>query len=157
MKTFVCITMRIVLILLILSTVAYAFYQSSLPPAKSTEKSDNAAEILEQIIPPETKPGEYVQKNIRKIAHFTEFFILGLWTSLYVVAFLRKWGAFVALLPFGMIIALLDETIQIFSKRGPLVTDVWVDVFGYTCAAFAVVISFLFVLLVRRVLLERYS
>ena len=157
MKTNIYKIAQIVLVLLILSTVAYAFYQSSLPPQDSAEKSDSAAEILEQIIPPETKPGEYVQKNIRKVAHFTEFFILGLWTSLYVVLFWKRHEAFTALLPFGMIVALLDETIQIFSGRGPLVTDVWIDVFGYSCAASAVVLTFLAVLLVKRILRNRKS
>lgn len=157
MKTFVCKTMQILLILLIVATIAHAFYQSSLPVKESVQQSDKVGEIIEEIIPPETKPGEYVQENLRKIAHFTEFFMLGLWCSLYVLLFLRRAGGFIALIPFGMIMALLDETVQIFSKRGASVTDVWIDVFGYVTAVAAVFLVLLAVLFVRRVLDERYS
>ena len=66
MKTFVCKNTQIILILLVLSTIAFAFYQSALPPEESAEKSDKVGEIIEEIIPPDTKPGEYVQKNLRK-------------------------------------------------------------------------------------------
>lgn len=156
MKTFVYKTTQIILILLIAATLAHAFYQSSLPTQESVQESNKVGEIIEEIIPPDTKPGEYIQKNLRKLAHFAEFFMLGLWTSLFVVLFLRKWGAFTALLPFGMISALLDETVQIFSKRGASVSDIWIDVLGFTTAALAVMLVFTVVILIRRVRGNRY-
>ena len=36
-------------------------------------------------------------------------------------------------------IAFLDETVQIFVGRGPEITDVWIDVFGFS-ALFAITI-----------------
>ena len=57
---------RIVLVLLVLATLAHAFYQSSLPVNESVEQSNKVGEIIEEIIPPETKPGEFIQKNLRK-------------------------------------------------------------------------------------------
>ena len=151
MKTFVCKSVQILLVLLIIATIAHAFYQSSLPPQKSVEESNKVGEIIEEIIPPDTKPGEYVQKNLRKLAHFTEFFALGLWCTLYVVLFYRRAGGFSLTVPFGMICALLDETVQIFSKRGASVKDVWIDVFGFFCAFLIVIFVFLCVLLIRRI------
>ena len=150
MKTFVYRLLQIILILLILGTVAHAFYQSSLPPKKSAEVSGKVGEIIEQIIPPETKPGEYIQKNLRKLAHFTEFFFLGLFTAIYTVVYSRKKGGFASLFPFGIIVALLDETVQIFSKRGASVKDIWIDTLGYSSAVLAVLLIFIAVLLVRR-------
>ena len=35
---------------------------------------------------------------------------------------------------FAPIVALLDETVQIFSDRGPAISDVWIDVLGYFVA-----------------------
>ena len=141
---------RIVLVLLILSTLAYAFYQSSLPTKESVQESNKVGEIIEEVIPQETKPGEYIQKNLRKLAHIAEFFGLGLWTSLYVVFFSRKKGIIAAVIPFGMISALLDETVQIFSKRGASVKDVWIDMLGYTAAVAVVAIVFFTVFFLKR-------
>ena len=151
MKTFICKTMQILLILLITATVLHAFYQSSLPPKESAEVSDKVGEIIEEVIPPDTKPGEYIQKNLRKLAHFTEFFFLGLWASLYVALFLRKTGAFLSVMPFGILVALLDETVQIFSKRGAAVKDVWIDALGFFSSFVLVLFVLLIVFVIRHI------
>ena len=151
MKTFIYRLLQIILVFLIFGIIFHAFYQSSLPPKKSEEVSNKVGEIIEEIIPPETKPGEFIQKNLRKLAHFTEFFFLGLCAALYTVIYFRKKGGFLSLFPFGIITALLDETVQIFSKRGASVKDIWIDTLGYSSAALCVLLVFLIVLLVRRV------
>lgn len=151
MRTIVYKISRIVLIILIIATVAHAFYQSSLPDKQSVEQSDKVGQIVGEIISPETKPGDYIQKNIRKLAHFTEFFFLGLWTGTYVLIFLAKRCAFSFVLPFGIIVALLDETVQIFSKRGSSVQDVWIDIFGYVCAILLLLFVFLAVHIVKHI------
>ena len=74
---------------------------------------------------------------VRKLAHFTEFFILGtelsglLWLERRrsVQSYLNIWFA-------GELCALLDETVQIFSGRGPSVADVGLDTAGATCGIF---------------------
>ena len=69
----------------------------------------------------------YVNHTIRKCAHFAEFAVLGA-----AAAWLfgkRKYGYVIAaLIGFGC--AFLDETIQIFSRRGPAISDVWLDFSG---------------------------
>ena len=155
MKEFVYKSFRIVLILLIITTVIHAFYQSSLPPQESAEVSNKVGEVIEEVIPPDTKPGEYIQKNLRKLAHFSEFFFLGCCTSLYVVIYLRKRSGFIALLPFGLVTASVDEAIQIFSHRCPSVKDVLIDMLGYSSALLIVLAIFLFVLVLRRKYLGR--
>jgi VanZ family protein len=109
-----------------------------LPPEKSSEQSSAVGEIIEEIIPPETPVGGYVQTNIRKIAHFVEFAALGAEVAVFVILFLKKRNFVFLSFGFGILIALLDETIQVFSKRGPEITDVWLDFFGF--ASFAVIV-----------------
>ncbi len=126
---------RILLLLLIAATLVFIFLQSTKPPQKSQAESDKVGEIVGEIIPPGTPAGDYVQENIRKIAHFTEFFFLGCEVSLYVILFLPriKWAALS--FPTALIVAFFDESIQIFSNRGPSVKDVWIDFFGFAFAS----------------------
>lgn len=126
---------KLLFILLIISTLAFIFIQSMLPPEKSSEESSAVGEIIEEIIPPETPVGGYVQTNIRKIAHFVEFATLGAWVSLFVIIFYRKKIYIFSSFLFAIITALFDETIQIISKRGPAITDVWLDFFGFSSIA----------------------
>ena len=155
MKTKIYKIGRYVLIALIVAAILHAFVQSALPPETSAAESNKVGEIIEEIIPPETKPGAFVQKNLRKLAHFTEFFFLGAFTSLYVVFYWNKKSAYCVQLPFGLFVGLLDETIQIFSKRGASVTDVWIDTAGYLSASVIVFAVWYTALLIRHIYLKR--
>ena len=138
-----------ILILLILATVAFIFIQSSMSPEKSAEQSDKVGEIVEEIIPPDTATGEFVKINLRKIAHFVEFALLGLEISLYTSLFLRKKNYALLSYPTALFIALFDETIQIFSGRGSSVKDVWIDFLGFSTAA-ALVYAIAFLVLYKK-------
>jgi VanZ family protein len=121
----------IFLLSLIFATLAFIFSQSALPPETSQAESEAVGGIIEEIIPPDTQAGAYVQKNIRKIAHFTEFALLGTEIALFVALFMCR-PSFVALsYPFALIIAFFDESIQMFSRRGPAIFDVWIDFLGF--------------------------
>lgn len=128
-------TVRILLLLFIVATLLFIFVQSMLTPEKSSEESGAVGEIIEEIIPPDTKPGAFIQINLRKIAHFVEFALLGAEISLYIILFSRKrtW-AFLSF-PVALITAFFDETIQIFSGRGPAIVDVWIDFAGFASAS----------------------
>lgn len=123
--------LRYCLLVLIASTVAFAFFQSTLSPAQSGATSDAVGEIIEEIIPPETPVGNYVQINLRKIAHFVEFACLGIEVALYVFIYHRRLSFALLSYLFAMTVALFDETIQIFSGRGASVSDVWLDFSGF--------------------------
>ena len=128
-------TAKLILILLIAFNLAFIFYQSILSKEESGEVSDNVSDVLEEIIPPDTKPGEFVHKNVRKIAHFVEFFSLGALSSAYIFFFMRSYKSAALTLPSAILVALIDETIQIFSDRGPSVKDVWIDASGFFVAS----------------------
>lgn len=131
----VILTVRISLLVLICLTLAFIFSQSMLPKEESSKQSNAVSEKLEEIIPPDTKPGAVIHKNIRKIAHFIEFWVLGLEIATYSLLFVKSYKFSLLTLPLALVIALLDETVQIFSKRGPSVTDVWIDFSGFLFAS----------------------
>lgn len=79
--------------------------------------------------------------SVRKMAHFTEFAALGVVASLLFKRFLKNKGIYaLGLALCGLFVALMDETIQIFSHRGSSVRDVWIDVFGYAVGCLIVAI-----------------
>lgn len=78
---------------------------------------------------------------IRKAAHVFEYFVLGiLLTSFFGRLKLKNCLAvFFAAVP----VAAIDETIQIFTGRGPAVKDVMIDICGYA-------MGFMIVMLIKR-------
>ena len=73
--------------------------------------------------------GNVTEHLVRKLAHFTEYAFYGLWLALWIKADERN--ALYSLFT-GFVTAFLDETIQMFTGRGPSIKDVWIDVFGIT-------------------------
>ena len=133
----------ILLISLIVATVSFIFSQSMLPPETSAAESEAVGGIIEEIIPPDTPAGAYVHKNLRKIAHFTEFAVLGVEIAIFVFLFMHRSAAVLLSYPLAIIIAFFDESIQMFSRRGPSIFDVWIDFLGFfTFASITYVIFF---------------
>ncbi len=124
-------TAKILLLSLILATLLFIFIQSMLPPETSSTESDAVGDIIEEIIPSDTPTGSYIQTNLRKIAHFVEFALLGLEVSLYLVFFVKRKLFVLLSYPAALLTALFDESIQMFSGRGPGIFDVWIDFFGF--------------------------
>ncbi len=135
--------LQMLLILAIAATVSFAFYQSMLPPDKSEAESDKVGDIVGEIIPPETPVGGFVQINLRKIAHFVEFAIIGTEMAFYIFFFKNTREAWLLSYPAALFVAFLDESIQIFSKRGASIADVWLDFSGFV-SLFLITYSLLF-------------
>ncbi len=114
-------------------TVAFILSRSMRGKVASDGESQWVTDLLREIFHSDSISHAFV----RKLAHFTEFFILGtelsglLWLERRrsVQSYLNIWFA-------GELCALLDETVQIFSGRGPSVADVWLDTAGATCGIF---------------------
>jgi VanZ family protein len=92
----------------------------------------------------------YRQKRYQ-LAHFVEFGALG--CELALLAVLRKrvrLQSVVNCLFAGLAVAVIDETIQIFSDRGSQVSDVWLDFSGAVTGIVFVLLIHLLVLAIRR-------
>ncbi len=165
MKTRLLLIAQILLIALIVCTLLFTFYQSSLPPEESAEVSDGVSEKLEPIIPSTTPTGKFVHLNIRKIAHFVEFATLGSEVALYVAFFIGRGkgigrGKLCVMglsYLFALVVALLDETVQVFTDRGPSITDVWLDFLGFFSLSTIVYLIFIVGTLVLRRKADRIS
>ena len=139
---------RVLLLLATAGTVCFIFSRSLRPPAESSAESESVKKILVAFLGgEETFLGGFVSHYVRKIAHFTEFFLLGVEaTFLFSGAPARK---FFLLQPgFGLLIAATDETIQRFTGRGASVRDVLLDFSGFLTAT--LLIRFAGWLLARR-------
>jgi len=142
---------RIMLIILMILTLLFIFVHSMIPPEQSTEESNKVGEIVGEIIPPETPVGNYVQINLRKIAHFVEFALLGAEIAIYIMIYERKVTRGALTYPIALILAFFDESIQMFSGRGPAILDVWIDFSGFASLSLLIFgVWSLFLFVVRR-------
>ena len=116
----------IAMYLLLFLVIAFIWGNSILPTEESGEISSGVAKWLAGLFGLEALPFD-----VRKAAHFCEYTALGM-----LLAFLA--GRRSPLMPIhifcwistGMFIAVADESIQILSQRGPMVTDVLLDFAG---------------------------
>lgn len=100
---------------------------SMMPRPLSAQESGSILDFLIRYLPFLT------EHMLRKMAHICEFGLLGMlvrWNRYdrydksrcekkWVESLILCWGA-----------AFIDETIQVFSGRGALVTDIWIDLAG---------------------------
>ncbi len=77
---------------------------------------------------------------VRKLAHFVEFAVLGFLGQLAAAGRVKKWWQRMLLaVLLGVMIALCDETIQLFvSGRTGKLADVWLDLSGALTGALLV-------------------
>lgn len=119
------------LIILICLTICFIFGQSMLPPVAVEKESHAVAGLLAHIFSPDSSIYFLIRHNLANIAHFCEYGILGLFTSMYVAFFCKQKIAKIVALGFVETVAIIDETIQIFSGRSQQITDILIDIFGF--------------------------
>lgn len=116
----------------ILLTLLFIFTNSLRAPGESMEQSNAARGFLEVLFSYDKPLGKFVLENVRKIAHFAEYAFLGAEIAAFVMFHLQKPYVKAALLfPLAMCVAVIDETLQYFSGRGPAIADVWIDLGGF--------------------------
>ena len=116
-----------------IACIAFIWGNSLLPAAQSAQASRSVLDLLDPILDQLHIPKGDAHRVIRKLAHMSEFALLGLlWSSLLIQ--LRRRSLSDCLFGAGtlaLLTALVDETIQLFSPgRGSQVTDVWIDFCG---------------------------
>ena len=120
------------LLSIMLMTVLFIFYNSTLPPEKSQGQSDTIKDVIIEVLPDNSPSENFVEEYIRKIAHFSEYGLLGVEVAIYLIFFERRRLAFspIALL-LPLLVGFIDESIQSLSDRGPTIADVWIDIGGF--------------------------
>lgn len=122
----------VILSVIIALTLAVIWLHSCLGQEESAEESGFVYDILCPFFEIFMGKGNVTEHFIRKLAHFTEFFVLGLELMLLMKMVLGKvrLKLLINAWTLGTFCALVDETIQLFSGRGPMVQDVWLDSAG---------------------------
>ena len=128
--------LALLLALAILGTLAFIFSNSLKSSDDSSDQSSEITEAVKPIVDPSDKiPFNLFEHHIRKLAHFTEFCLLGFELFLLLSLFCDGYkgitlSKYISTVFLTLVFALTDETIQILSDRGSSVTDVWIDFSG---------------------------
>lgn len=139
------VAFTVFIILMLLANLAVIFRFSSVNREESGEMSAGVTRfLLERIYPDyhdlsvadQAALLQRAHKFIRKAAHFSEFALLGflsaglfLWVSCHFSP-MSLWKTWLYPAAFSLVYATSDEIHQIFTGRGPRVTDVLIDFAG---------------------------
>lgn len=146
----------VTLLVLIVLTLISIFVHSAMSPEVSSSESGAVGDIVEEIVPDEFSLKQFILDNIRKIAHFIEFGLLGAEVYCLVIALeAYRLKSHLLSLGFGALVAFADESVQILSNRGPSVADMWIDIAGYVCLSLLAAIIHLAVYLIRKKMKSR--
>lgn len=131
--------------LILLLWICFIWLHSAIPASGSSEESRIVGNFIRPFLEFFLGKGNLTDHIVRKLAHFTEYTILGLLMGANVAVLTKRVGGRFVLsrsavlfcwsygLLLAMAVALLDESIQIFSPgRSPQVTDVLLDTAGST-------------------------
>lgn len=143
-----------ILIILIIATVCFIWSNSFLGKEDSSKTSEgvyaSCVNFVSNVFGGDFSGSLFsviTHAVFRKLAHFFEFFVLGLEASLlYICLGINKKDKLmnIIFLIFGLIIASIDELIQLFTERGSQFKDVLLDYSGYLFALLLIMfISFL--------------
>lgn len=116
----------------VLLWIAFIFCRSLQPADVSSSESSSVLALLRRLV-----PFELSEHFVRKLAHFTEFGVLGVLAGiLFCGSCQRLRTGFLFAVMTGMSTALCDETIQLFvAGRTGQIPDVWIDVAGAAAGA----------------------
>ena len=118
-----------ILVILLIITLMFIWGNSLLDREYSSEESGLAVRILEKIF----GEGKVSEHAVRKIAHFTEFAVLG-------AELMGLFCRYPLSVTHGLFAALADESIQLFSGRSAEVKDVLLDFSGVLFGALIVML-----------------
>ncbi|MBE5734555.1 MAG: hypothetical protein E7347_05875 [Clostridiales bacterium] len=125
----------IILIFALALTLGFIWGNSLKPVRASLESSGGLFDRVKPIFDALFGEGNFKHSDFRKLAHFCEFFLLGFEVSLLFLElnWLKIEKAY-QLSTVGLIISVIDESLQMITDRGPAIIDVLVDCSGYLSA-----------------------
>lgn len=145
---------QVILLLIGIFFNMFIWHQSSLPGNVSGEKSDNVAGVVDDALDKINIDTSNVNLGqiVRKLAHFTEFFLFGLVWALFYITILPPKIALPIALTQGVLTAVIDETIQYFIPgRAMQIKDMLIDSSGVIFA----VIFCIVVILIRSKIMKK--
>ncbi len=126
-----------------LFVLAFIWGNSLLSPEASESVSRWAGEMLSTLLGAGDGTSMVGGISVRKMGHFCEFFALGAVTWFFLRCLISDKSLRSPLTAFlALFVPLLDETIQIFSGRGPSIKDVWIDIAGFSAGTAAVILLY---------------
>lgn len=133
---------KFITIFLLLFLTASIFSRSLKSGAESSEESEAVGNIINGIFKILNIDSEIGQHFIRKLAHFTEYFVLGMLAYLTSVQLPFSRTKLISFI-YSAVIASLDETIQLFvAGRNASITDILIDSCGAACGIAATIFIF---------------
>ncbi|MQN02169.1 MAG: VanZ family protein [Lachnospiraceae bacterium] len=143
-----------ILTVLIVLTLAFIWGHSMVPKTYSAEESGRFLKLLKPFLSLFLDPKVVTDHLIRKMAHFTEYMALGMEIR-GLIGIKSKEGlnvpvgifhtSLIQATKYVFFAAFLDETIQIFSHRGSMISDVWLDTCGGFCGALIITLIIIFI------------
>ena len=137
-------------VFLMLAVLCFIFGNSLLDGEASNEHSGRLMEILKPLLDPHDRiPQKDFHVFVRKMAHFTEFFLLGVTATFAAKQISAAFGIRSVFMPlfFTLASAVTDEMIQNFTGRTSSVKDVLIDFSGAVCG---LLVTYMISWLVRR-------
>lgn len=133
-------------VIIILLNLVFIWGNSVFSQEHSHQISTSFREILSRLFNLAGGADALSDHFVRKAAHVFEYFVLGV----LLTSFFGRLRPLNCILVFAAVVpvAVIDETIQIFTGRGPAVRDVMFDICGYAA-------GFLIVMLIKGCLNKR--
>ena len=118
----------------VIACTLFIWHNSLMPATESSAQSMSVLRYLDAVLEWLNVPITVEHSVLRKLAHMTEFALLGgLWEAAWMtgVRAQKSWHSVQNSCGLCLLTAMVDETIQIFVPgRGSQVTDVWIDFAG---------------------------
>lgn len=135
-------TLIIILSLLIVGTIAFIWGNSIPGKTESAEQSEGVYQTVKPTLDDTFGEDAITHHDFRKLAHFGEFFLLGAEISLLLLV-IKKYTYKSAIISAtgGLAVGVIDEIIQIFSKRGATFLDVLLDFSGVVLATLTIYLT----------------
>ncbi len=144
-------TWIVIVIVIIVATIVFIWGNSLKSRSESQGLSLGVLQLLRPLLNAIFSPGNVTDHLVRKMAHFAEFGALGAEFVLLTILLRKlKWQSILNCLFAGLLVALTDETIQLFSSRGSQVVDVDLDFSGVVTGVLLMLLIYQIVKAIRR-------
>lgn len=126
---------KIITALLIVLTLAFIWSESLKPVSVSEKESAGVMEVIRPFLELFVGKGNVTDHLVRKLAHFTEYSVLGVTMAAWAYLNRTQKLYYALLIPAGFLAGSIDETIQYFVGRGNQFSDVMLDLGGFIFGA----------------------